>query len=91
MPNWTNKLKLNQENPNTINNNTLTTHQEDVETDQEDMEIELQQQLYENFNYELTHNDINELSTLLNINNTENDNQEIKKEFEPYLAEKIMT
>ena len=71
VPKTTNELKSDQENSNTIEDNALTTHQEDMET-------ETQQQLYE---------DMNEFSTLFNIENNEHNNLEENKEFGSYLAE----
>ena len=97
VPKIPNKAKIQQANKNILVNDSQSIQQEDtlqqnhqsnIENEiQNDIQSEIQQQLYENIDYELNDNDTNELSTLLNINNNENDNQEINKEFEPYLAE----
>ena len=46
---------------------------------QKEILSETEQQQYENIDYELTDNDLNELSTLFDMNNNINDNQKINK------------
>ena len=86
VPNTTNKLMSHQENTNTTVNDSQITQQQDM-VPHRNMENKMQQPLYYNINNELTDNNKNELNTILNINNNENDNPEIKKEFESFLAE----